>query len=136
MSPSRRGLRKRSHQSIPPCLRPPSFCPPVGDLCRISLERNISPTPVALRDLTEVGWRQALKEASDCLDSRRKRRGRAVQAVTLANGTQVQGDVSPHLMFRYFGDADVEWEQLFREGKERMQSLYEWARRRSARAMS
>jgi hypothetical protein len=99
-------------------------------------ERNIAPTPIALGDLTEEGWRQALEEAYACLDGRRKHRGRAVQTVTLANGDQVQGEVSPHLMFRYFGPGDVEWEQLFREGKERMQPLYDWARRRAARPVT
>jgi hypothetical protein len=99
-------------------------------------ERNIAPTPLALGDLTEEGWLGALAEAYACLDGRRKHRGRAVQTVTLANGDQVQGDVSPHLMFRYFGQGDVEWEQLFREGKERMQPLYDWAQGRAARRVT
>jgi hypothetical protein len=39
-------------------------------------------------------------------------------------------------MFRHFGQEDVEWEQLFREGKERMQPLYDWGRRQAARPVS
>lgn len=94
-------------------------------------ERDISPTPIRLGDLTTGGWRSALEEALDCLDSRRKRRGRAVQKVTLSSGQSVEGEVSPHLTFRYYSPQRTEWELLFREGREIMEPLHDWAARRA-----
>lgn len=64
-------------------------------------ERNIAPTPIALSALTEAEWRSALEEALGCLDRGRKRRGRAVQTVTLPSGDRVEDEVSPHLTFEY-----------------------------------
>jgi hypothetical protein len=99
-------------------------------------ERDISPTPIKLGDLTESEWQASLTEARDCLDGRRKRRGRAVQTVTLANGEQVQGNVSPHLTFTYTASERTEWESLFRDARARMQPLYDWTYKRAAQPIS
>lgn len=95
-------------------------------------ERDIAPTPLELGELTGEQWRAALLAARDCLDGSRKRRGRAVQTVTLANGAQVEGNVSPHLMFRYMAPQRMEWEALFREAKSTLQPLHAWAVERSS----
>ena len=92
-------------------------------------EQEIAPTPIALGDLTEEMWRQSLDGAAACLDARRKRRGRAVQRVTLMSGRVVEGEVSPHLMFRWMGRAGSDWEAMMRETKGAMQPLHEWANR-------
>jgi hypothetical protein len=95
-------------------------------------EQDIAPTPIPLGELTGEQWRAALLEARNCLDSRRKRRGRATQTVTLKSGEQVTGEVSPHLTFRYTAPRQMEWEALFREARACLQPLHEWTVRRSA----
>ena len=98
-------------------------------------EREIAPTPIALGDITREQWLASLLEARDCLDMKRRRLGRATQTVTLPNGDRIQGDVSPHLMFRYV-DADAEsWETLFRNARAALQPLYDWATRRAAKTV-
>lgn len=95
-------------------------------------ERFISPTPVVLSELTNDAWREALTNAADCLDRGRSRRGRATQTVTLLNGEQVNGEVSPHLIFRLTSEGDISWEEFFREVRIRMQVLHTWATKRCA----
>lgn len=94
-------------------------------------ERNIAPTPSPLGDLTRDGWHEALTSARDCLDGGRKRLGRALQTVTLPDGKQVEGLVSPHLTFRHVAGERTEWEPFLRAARERMQPLYDWSRRRA-----
>jgi hypothetical protein len=86
---------------------------------------------VQLGDLDDPQWKDMLEEARACLDPRRRYRGRATQLVTLPDGTQVEREVSPHLMFRYMDPERVEWEDLCREGKACMQPLHDWAVRRA-----
>jgi hypothetical protein len=100
------------------------------------VERYISPTPLVLSELTAERWREALVGAAACLDSKRRRRGRATQTVTLLNGEQVTGEVSPHLTFRLTAGGDVAWEEFFRKVRTRMQPLHEWARKRSTDAVT
>lgn len=94
-------------------------------------EGNIVPTPIALIALTEAQWRSALEEAKECLDPRRKRRGRAPRTVILLSGARVEGEVSPHLTFEYHAVERTDWEELLRDAKDRMQPLYDWATHRA-----
>lgn len=97
-------------------------------------EREIAPTPIPLGDLDAAGWRAALDEAWECLDSRRKRRGRARQTVTLSSGTKVEdAEVSPHLVFEFHAPEARDWEPLLREARATMDPLYEWTKKRAAR---
>ena len=100
------------------------------------VERYISPTPLVLSKLTADGWREALTGAAACLDSKRRRRGRATQTVTLTSGEQVTGEVSPHLIFRLTSEGDGSWEEFFRDVRTRMQPLHAWAVRRSTDPVS
>jgi hypothetical protein len=100
------------------------------------VERHISPTPLLLRELTADSWFEALTGASACLDSKRRRRGRATQTVTLLSGEQVTGEVSPHLMFSLTSAEDGAWEEFFRKVRTRLQPLHEWAFRRSTDPVS
>lgn len=95
-------------------------------------ERNISPTPIRLRDLTEESWRSALCSALGCLDAERARRGRATQVVTLEkDGRQVTGPVSPHLQIAYNPVRRVPWSDLVVQGRAVLQDIYDWARRQA-----
>lgn len=89
---------------------------------------------IPLGQLTPGRWSETLTEAQACLDPRRKHRGRATQTVTVASG-RVEGEVSPHLMFRYMAPGTTEWENLFREWKACLQPLYDWASRRARQAV-
>lgn len=99
-------------------------------------ERNILPTPVLLGDLTAEGWRSAVEEARACLNPRRKYRGRATQQVTLQSGHQIEGEVSPHLTFRYMASGYMEWEDLCREGKACLKPIHEWATSRARKPVA
>ena len=89
-----------------------------------------------LGDLTRAAWVASLEEARGCLDSRRKYRGRAVQTVTLSSsGDRVEGEVSPHLMFRYMAPERMDWESLCRQAKAAMEPLHGWAVRRARKAV-
>jgi hypothetical protein len=99
-------------------------------------ERDIAPTPISLGALTDEQWQACLMEARDCLDGRRKRRGRAVQKVTLPNGDQIDGKVSPHLTFTYTAPEQTEWEALFRAARTRMQPVYDWTFQRAAQPIA
>jgi hypothetical protein len=100
------------------------------------VERYISPTPLVVSELTAEGWREALTGAGACLDSKRRRRGRATQTVTLLGGEQVTGEVSPHLTFWLTSEGGIAWEDFFRDVRTRMQSLHAWAVRRSTDPVS
>jgi hypothetical protein len=100
------------------------------------LERYIGPTPLVLSELTDEGWREALTGAAACLNGNRRRPGRATQTVTLLSGEPVNGEVSPHLIFRLTSEGKGAWEEFFREVRTRMQSLHAWALRRSTDPVS
>jgi hypothetical protein len=90
------------------------------------LERFIGSTAYPLDQLTEQSWRAALEEAADCLDGRRRHRGRGVQTVTLlASGDRIQAEISPHLTFEYQGTGQ-EWEAFFRDGRRCLEPLHDW----------
>jgi hypothetical protein len=95
------------------------------------LEGDIGGTPMALGELTEESWRSALGEALDCLAGGRTRRVRARQTVTRASGEQVEGVVSPHLVFKVSNGGDGEWEAFLRDARSRMQPLHDWATARA-----
>jgi hypothetical protein len=99
-------------------------------------ERYIHPTPIALGDLTDEGWRRALEAAIECLDAKRKRRGRAIQTVTLQSGRRVEGEVSPHLTFEYRAEVPVGWDELCRSARDTLQPLHDWARQRAGQLVS
>ncbi|MBW3554820.1 MAG: hypothetical protein KY466_15010 [Gemmatimonadetes bacterium] len=64
-------------------------------------------------------------------------RRRATQAVTLSgSGSQVEGEVSPHLMLRWMAPAFMEWEELFRKGKSVLPPVHEWANRRARKPVA
>ena len=96
-------------------------------------EREILRMP--LGELTEESWRAALKDALACLDRKRKNRGRAVQTVTLPDGSQVEGEVSPHLTFICAATAPASNEKFFQEAKAKLRPLHVWATARAARAV-
>ena len=99
-------------------------------------ESEIAPTPIALGNLDEAGWQSALDEAGDCLELRRRRRGRARQTVTLTTGTKVEdAEVSPHLTFEYFAHEERGWESFMREARATMDPLYEWTKNRAKRTV-
>lgn len=96
------------------------------------LEKYIEPTPILLDALTPGAWRQALSGARECLEFHGREVRRGTQLVTLAaTGRGVEGPVSPHLTFRLSADSITTWEEFFREGKARLQPLYEWTEVRS-----
>jgi hypothetical protein len=64
------------------------------------LEKLIGGSPRLLHTLTAEAWTAMLREAYNCLDAERGRRGRARQAVTLTSGAIREFDVSPHLQLR------------------------------------
>jgi hypothetical protein len=97
------------------------------------VEGNIASTPLPLGELTPAVWQECVREAYDCLDPRRRRRGRATQVVTLSTGEQVEGEVSPHLMLRWRAEAPTEWEPFLRDARQRLEPLHDWARRRASR---
>lgn len=99
-------------------------------------ERNIAPTPIALGELHEAAWREALSEARQCLDGRRRYRARAVQTVTLPGGEQVDGEVSPHLTFRCVSHEPVAWDEFLRSAKKDLEPLHRWTVRRAAKTVS
>jgi hypothetical protein len=96
-------------------------------------EREIARMP--LENLTEDSWRAALRVASTCLDRTKKNRGRATQTVTLPNGEQVSGPVSPHLTLMCVATDSVEYEEFFRAAKKKLLPIYEWARARTAQTV-
>lgn len=96
-------------------------------------ESYIAPTPIALADLTPSAWHQALTGAWECLSVKGREFSRAKQTVTLeASGRTVEGPVSPHLTFRLSTTAIDSWENFFRQGKARLQPLYDWTEVRTA----
>jgi hypothetical protein len=64
------------------------------------LEKPIGGSPRLLHTLTPSEWTAMLREAYDCLDPTRGRRGRARQEVTLTTGVRRVFDVSPHFQLR------------------------------------
>jgi hypothetical protein len=108
---------------------------PAGNRADIR-EAFIAPTPIMLGKLTAGAWRQALAEAIDCLDASRDRRGRAVQKVTLLSGVVKEGPVTPHLTFEWHASEPSDWASFFREARQRMQPLHDWASRRAAEVES
>jgi hypothetical protein len=99
-------------------------------------EGSIGVTPLPLGELTEESWRATLVEAQACLDSKRSRRGRAKQTVTLGTGEQVEGAVSPHLVFRVTSPGIADWEPFFRDVKTRLQPLHRWASERAGKPIA
>ena len=63
-------------------------------------EKLIGGSPRPLHLLTTEAWTAMLREAYDCLDADRGRRGRAAQVVTTSTGAQRTYEVSPHLQIR------------------------------------
>ena len=61
-------------------------------------EANLAPTPITLDRLDGQGWAEALRGARECLDPRKRLRGRRKVPVTLLpSQRQVEMYVSPHL---------------------------------------
>ena len=63
-------------------------------------EKLIGGSPRLLHGLTASDWEAMLREAYDCLDPDRGRRGRGRQTVTTSAGNQRTFEVSPHLQIR------------------------------------
>lgn len=63
-------------------------------------EKLIGGSPRLLHGLTADAWDAMLREAYECLDPRRARRGRARQLVTISTGEARTYDVSPHFQVR------------------------------------
>lgn len=89
-------------------------------------EREIAPTPLAFRNLTEEQWREALHGALACLDSNRDYRGRAtMEVILLASGDRKDGPVTPHLSLQYLGPFR-DWEGFLTQGKACLEPFYQW----------
>jgi hypothetical protein len=64
------------------------------------LEKMIGGSPRLLHTLMPDEWTAMLREAYNCLDAERGRRGRERQAVTMTTGAIRELEVSPHLQLR------------------------------------
>ena len=64
------------------------------------VEKLIGKSPVLLHALDVEEWGRMLREAYDCLDASRGRRGRAEQRLTMSSGKKRSYRVSPHLQLR------------------------------------
>lgn len=98
-------------------------------------EANLAPTPIALDRLDGQGWAEALRGARECLDPRKRHRGRRKVPVTLLPSKrhpwarQVEMYVSPHLKI---GTPLVEiTARAMREARENLEALYEFAAHQS-----
>ena len=89
-------------------------------------EANLAPTPITLDRLDGQGWADALRGARDCLDPRKRHRGRRRVPVTLLSSQrQVEMYVSPHLKI---GTPLVEiTARAMREARGSLEALYEFA---------
>ena len=93
-------------------------------------ESRLPPTPVALDQLDRDGWTRALRCARECLDPKRKHRGRRRTTVTLVgSGQVVERDVSPHLSF----ETEFNWSNgsAMRQAKDNLALLHEFAIRQA-----
>ena len=93
-------------------------------------EANLAPTPIMLDRLDSQGWAAALRGARECLDPRKRHRGRRKIPVTLLpskrdpRGRQVEMYVSPHLKI---GTPLVEITRgAVREGRENLEGVWEF----------
>lgn len=94
-------------------------------------EQYIAPTPIALSNLSQQSWRQALIEAQGCLRTPEGRR--AKQWITTGD---IRRDiwVSPHLGFQRqlpWPATVAELRQAMQRVREQMQPLYDFATERS-----
>ena len=103
----------------------------VGSRIRImESESRIPPTPIALDLLDCAGWTSALGCARECLDSKRKYRGRRRTKVTLRrSGQTVERDVSPHLQFKTRLNESTP--HAMQRAKDNLEALHEWGTRQA-----
>ena len=89
-------------------------------------ESCIAPTPVALDRLDADRWAHSLEGARECLDPKRKHRGRGRAEVTLLrSGRKVEREVSPHLQFKTQFAESVP--RTMRLAKDNLEILHEFA---------
>ena len=101
----------------------------VGSRIRI-MESRLPPTPIALDLLDSDGWTRALGCARECLDSKRKYRGRRRTKVTLHCSDQtVERDVSPHLQFKTWLNESTP--HAMQRAKDNLEALHEWVTRQA-----
>ena len=99
-------------------------------------ESRLSPTPIALDQLDSGGWRRVLGRARECLNPKRKYRGRRLTKVTLLrSGKTVERWVSPHLQFK----TSLDWftggaPHALQQARDNLAALHEFATRQSRRA--
>jgi hypothetical protein len=94
-------------------------------------EHYIEPTPIALSNLDQESWRQALVEAQGCLRTPEGRR--AKQWITIQDQRR-EFYVSPHLVFQRqlpWPATAEELRQAMQRAREQMQPLYDFATERS-----
>lgn len=92
-------------------------------------EKLIGLSPRAVSEVSPEPWRDALREAYNCLDAGKRHRGRARQTVTMTKSRQqVEREVSPHLQFRQqlTTDAVGGWADNVRAARQNLQPLYDW----------
>ena len=99
-------------------------------------EVNIAPTPIALDRLDVHGWANALRGARECLDPRKRHRGRRKLPVTLLPSEQhpwerqVEMYVTPHLKI---GTPLAEiTPRAMREARGNLEALYEFVAHQAA----
>jgi len=89
-------------------------------------ESRIAPTPIALDQLDIYGWMRALECARECLDPKRKYRGRRRTNVTLLrSGQTVERWISPHLQFKTRFDENAP--HSLKQAKNDLEILHEFA---------
>ena len=93
-------------------------------------ESRIAPTPIALDRLDIDGWARALGCARECLDPKRKYRGRRrTNVMLLRSGRMVERWVSPHLQFKTRFDESAP--HTLQQAKDNLEVLHEFATRQA-----
>ena len=100
-------------------------------------ESRLRPTPITLDRLDIDGWTRALGCARECLDPKRKYRGRRQTTVTiLHSGQKVERWVSPHLQFKTPFDWSTESApHALQQAKDNLEVLHEFATRQARPAV-
>ena len=100
-------------------------------------EAKLAPTPIALDRLDSQGWEDALQGARECLDPRKRHRGRRKDSVTLLPSTRHPCErrkemyVSPHLKIR-IPLAKIT-PRAMRHARDNLEVLHEFAAHQSRR---
>jgi hypothetical protein len=100
-------------------------------------EKLIAGSPRLLHGLTAEDWQAMLREAYECLDPSRGRRGRARQTLTISSGRRRAFSVSPHFQLRQaFWPREPGtrngWRASLDQAMTNLRPLHRWLRERVA----